>query len=65
VNTTDFGSTSQCASKENRIMLASDKSRWVLGKLGLAFRGHEFETSANRGNYVEMLKLLGNYDADL
>jgi hypothetical protein len=38
----------------------------VLGKLGLAFRSHdESETSVNRGNYVEMLKLLGNYDADL
>jgi hypothetical protein len=38
----------------------------VLGKLGLAFHGHdESETSVNRGNYVEMLKLLGNYDANL
>jgi hypothetical protein len=38
----------------------------VLGKLGLAFRGRDkSETSVNRGNYVEMLKLLGNYDADL
>jgi hypothetical protein len=38
----------------------------VLEKLGLAFRGHdESETSVNRGSYVEMLKLLGNYDADL
>jgi hypothetical protein len=38
----------------------------VLGKLGLASRVHdESETSVNRGIYVEMLKLLGNYDADL
>jgi hypothetical protein len=38
----------------------------VLGKLVLAFRGNdECETTVNRGNYVEMIKLLGNYDADL
>jgi hypothetical protein len=38
----------------------------VLGKLGLAFRGHdESETSVTRGSYIEMLKLLANYDADL
>jgi hypothetical protein len=38
----------------------------VLGKLGLAFRGHdESETSVNRGNYIEILKLLANYDANL
>jgi hypothetical protein len=42
------------------------KSVCVLGKLELAFRGHdESETSDNRGNYVEMLKLLGNYEADM
>jgi hypothetical protein len=36
----------------------------VLGKLGLAFRGHdESVTSVNRGNYVEMQKLVANYDA--
>jgi hypothetical protein len=35
-------------------------------KLGFAFGGHdELVTSANRGNYVEMLKLVANYNAGL
>jgi hypothetical protein len=53
--------------RENRIVLTQLlKVVCVLGKPGLAFRGHdESETSDNRGNYVEMLKLLGNYDADM
>jgi predicted LPLAT superfamily acyltransferase len=34
------------------------------GKLGLAFRGHdESLTSANKGNYVEVLKLVAIYNA--
>lgn len=38
----------------------------LLGKLGLAFRGHdESDTSTNRGNYVEFMKVLGHYDSDL
>ena len=36
------------------------------GKLGFAFCGHDdLVTSASRGNYVEMLKLVANYDAGL
>jgi hypothetical protein len=38
----------------------------VPGNLGLAFRGYgEFETSVNRTNIIEILKLFANYDADL
>ena len=38
----------------------------LLGKLRLAFRGHdESDTSVNRGNYIEFTKVLGNYDGDL
>jgi hypothetical protein len=53
--------------RKNRIMLTHlIKVVCVLEKLGLAFRGHdESETSVNRDNYVEMLKLLGNYYADM
>jgi hypothetical protein len=53
--------------RKNRIMLTHlIRVVCVLGKLGLAFRGHdESETSVNRGKHVEMLKVLGNYDADL
>jgi hypothetical protein len=53
--------------RKNRIMITHlIRVVCVLGKLGLAFRGHdESETTVNRGNYVEMLKLLGNYVADL
>lgn len=38
----------------------------LLGKLGLAFRGHnEIVESHNRGNYIEILKFLGNYNTEL
>lgn len=38
----------------------------VFSKLGLKFYGHRvFVTSANRGNYVQMLRLLASYSASL
>lgn len=37
-----------------------------LGKQGLAFRGHdETSNSSNRGNFLELLHLLSDYDPDL
>jgi hypothetical protein len=53
--------------KKNRAVLAHlIRVVCVFGKLCFAFRGHdESVTSANRGNYVEMLKLVANYNVGL
>ena len=53
--------------KQNRKIVGHlIKAVCFLGSQGLAFRGHdESHTSFNKGNYIELLELLGSYDSEL
>ena len=56
----------QNASRYSRMMHHHIDTAVFLSAQGLAFRGHdESSSSSNRGNFLELMDLLGNYSHDL
>jgi len=53
------------ASRYSRMLKHHIDAAIFLSAQGLAFRGHDESTvSSNRGNFIELLDLLGNYSND-